>query len=240
MSVKTKSVHNAYVLYDSDYVNRWYDAWGPDVGKYLQDFYNMPVDNTTGLPTEFVTTLVNASTITLADYVGGAALITAAGAENDGVSLQLGDAGGGESLQFNGAYPTYFGIQFCISDADQTDFLAGVCITDTALLGGMTDGLYFRSVDESAVLNFVLEKNSVETVTAVATLTDSTLITAEFYFDGAYVYAYIDGVLMATIAYTDASFPNDEALRLSVEFLDGEGVGNTCTLHWLRLIHVRY
>jgi hypothetical protein len=222
MAIATKNVHNALVFYDdASTTERWFDAIGDGVVKYELNTAACPTDNTTGMPTEFTNTLVNASTFAHTDIAGGAVLITCANAENDGVSLQLGDelGGVGESVSFAGDYPCYFEITFQGNDVDQTDFLFGVCITDTALLGGMTDGIYFRSVDESAVLNFVLEKDSVESVTAAATLTDATDITASFYFDGVNIIAAINDVQVASIARTDASFPNDELLRLSVEVL---------------------
>ena len=102
-----------------------------------------------------------------------------------------------------------------------------------------TDGMYFRSVDGSALLYFVTEKDSVEGATAVATLADAVDITAEFYFDGSTVYHYINGVNTGSTANSDATFPNDELLRLTLEFLTGEAVANTCKIKWVRLIQIR-
>ena len=228
--IVSTTIRNHFVLRDEDNTWRWYGVFGPAVNQYEMNMAGTPTDDTTGMPTEFTYTLVNASTFAHGDVLGGEVILTAAGAENDGVSLQLGDelGGAGESVSFAAEYPTYFSIKFQLSDADQSDVLAGFCITDTALLGGMTDGMYFRSVDGSAVLNFVLEKNSLESTTAVGTLTDATDVHCELLYWGSNVYVYVDGTLMATIADTDANFPNDELLRLSLEFLDGEAVGNTC------------
>lgn len=241
MAIATKNVHNALVFYDdASTTERWFDAVGDGVVKYELNTAGCPTDDTTGMPTEFTYTLVNASTFAHTDIAGGAVLITCDSAENDGVSLQLGDelGGAGESVSFASDYPCYFEVTFQGDDVDQTDFLFGVCITDTALLGGMTDGIYFRSVDGSAVLNFVIEKDSVESTTAAATLTDATDVTCSFYFDGANIIAAVDDTQVASIARTDASFPNDELLRLSVEVLTGEAVANTCTIKRLRLIQI--
>jgi hypothetical protein len=242
MSTLTKTVNNATVFYDSTYTQRWYDAIGPDVAKYLQEFVNLPVDDTTGDPVEFVNTITEvggASTAVLTDAAGGALLITCAGNENDGYRMQLGGAGGGECVKLEGSYPLYCGIKFQVNDADQVDFLFGVAVTDTDILGAVTDGMYFRSVDEDAEMMFVVEKDSAETAIEVATLGDATDITAEFLFDGSVVRAYADGVEMASIRSTAPNFPDDMEMRLSLEFLAGAAVASTLTVSWMRMIHLR-
>jgi hypothetical protein len=83
------------------------------------------------------------------------------------------------------------------------------------------------------------EKDSVEGTTAVATLSDAVDVTAEFNYDGTTVRSYINGVETSSTANSDATFPNDEYMRLSVEFLTGEAVANTCTIKWIRLILIR-
>jgi len=242
MTVEWVTIGDALVMRSVEYPFRWYDAGGTHVNKFELNTAGCPTDDTTGMPTEFTNTLVNATTFAHTDVAGGAVLITADNAENDGMTMQLGDelAGAGESISFALRYPTYFGITLQINDVDQTDFVAGLCITDTSLLGGMTDGLYFRSVDETAVVNFVLEQDSVETVTAVNTMTDATDVTLEFYYaaDGN-VYVYANSALMATIADTDANFCNDELLRLSFEFLTGEAVANTCTIKRFKYFQIQ-
>lgn len=243
MAIKTKNVHNALVLYDDATVaERWYDAFGEGITKYVTSFASLPADDSTTDPTEFAVTVVEAgagtSSAVINDTAGGALIITTAADEDDGWSMQLGNPNLGRSVSFAGDYPCYFGIQFQINDVDQTDCLFGVCVTDTALLGGMTDGMYIRSVDATGVLNFVLEKDSVESTTAVATMTDATDLLFEWYFDGEQVTAWVNDVQVAQIARTDASFPNDELLRLSLEFLTGEAVANTCLVKWIRCIQI--
>jgi hypothetical protein len=243
MASEIVSIRNAQVVRDSALTHRWYDAFGESVAKFVTSFTHMPADDTTTDPTEWVNTVVEAgagtSTAVLADVAGGALAITCAAGENDGWSSQLGNPNSGEWVTFAAEYPLYYGVQFQGNDVDQTDFFFGLAVTDTALLGGVTDGMYFRSVDGSAVLNFVLEKDSAETTTAVATMTDATDITAEFLYWGSNVYVYIDGALVTTIADSDANFPNDELLRLSYEVLTGEAVANTCQVRWMRLIQVQ-
>lgn len=241
MTVEMVNVQKALVFRDAEYTHRWYDAIGPGVVKYLNEFATLPSDDTTGDATEWELTITEAgagdTTHVVTDLEGGALLITCAANENDGISMQLG-AAAGENIALTAGQSMYFGIEFAINDVDQTDCLFGATVTDTDTLGAVTDGLYFRSVDESAVLNFVTEKNSVESATAVATLVDATYIVAEFLFDGATVSAYINGGLIGSTANSAATFPDDELLRLTLEFLTGEAVANTCTIKWLRMIHL--
>ncbi|MCP4536255.1 MAG: hypothetical protein GY832_03840 [Chloroflexi bacterium] len=243
MTIETKEIRNALVFRDKDLPHRWYNAIGPNVAKYVTEFTVLPADDSTTDPTEFVCTVVEAgagvSTSVLADVAGGALLTTTAADEDDGWSMQLGNANSGEWLSYAAQYPTYFGVQLAINDVDQTDLFVGSAVTDTALLGGVTDGMYFRSVDGSAVVNFVLEKDSVETSTAVATMTDASYIYLEWLYWGSNIQVYVNGVLVATVADTDTNFPNDELLRLSYEFLTGEAVANNCTLKCLRLIQLQ-
>jgi hypothetical protein len=241
MGVDLVGVNSALVFRDSSLRHRWYDAIGPGVVKQLEDFATIPADDSTNDPTEWKVTVVEVggtTTAVITDRVGGAFLISAAGNEDDGWSMQLGGVAG-ESIKLDGNHPLYCGIRLAINDVDQTDVLFGVAITDTALLGGVTDGMYFRSVDESAVINFVTEKNSVESETAVATLVDDTYITLEFLFDGVGVTAYVNGVEITSTAAIGTTFPNDEEMRLSLEFLSGEATANTCTVEWLRMVYVR-
>lgn len=241
MGLEFATIRNHMVLRDATNTWRWYDAWGPSVVKYEMNTAAVPTDDTTGMPSEFTNTLVNASTFAHTDVLGGGVILTGAGADNDGVKLQLGDelGGAGENVSFAAEYPTYLYAKVQMLDVDQSDMLVGFCITDTTCLDGVTDGMYFRTVDASAVLYFVLEKNSAESTTAVNTMTDATDVELEMFYYGSNVYAYVNGVLMATVADTDAGFPNDELLRLTFEFLSGEAAANTCTIKRLRFIQIQ-
>jgi hypothetical protein len=242
MSTETAEIRQALVYRSHEYPHRLYDAFGENVTKYITQFQSLPADDSTTDPTEFVVTMVEigagTSSAVIDDISGGALTITTAGNENDGCSLQLGNANTGEWVDLSDPTVCYFGVKFQVNDADQTDVFLGAAVTDTAILGGVTDSIGFRSVDETGVLNFILEKDSVESTTAVATLTDAADVTAEFYYDGTNVKAYINGTEAASVARTDASFPNDELMRLSIEFLTGEAVANTCTIKWVRLIQI--
>lgn len=236
--VHSQWINGALVYYDTTR-QRWIDAIGANVIKYLQDFVALPTDDTTGDPTEWTLTPVEVgagnSTAVLNTAAGGSLLLTTAANEDDGLNLQL----KGEAFKLESNKPCYFGIKFQVSDAAQTDVLVGLCITDTTLLGGMTDGVYFECLDGSTDINFVLEKNSTETTSAAAvgTLADATDVILEFVWDGSNVDAYVNGTLQTRLAQTN--LPDDEVLTPSIHFLNGAAGAETMTVEWLRVIQLR-
>jgi len=245
MTVNMTDINDSLVLADDVYTHRYFDAFGPRVSKYLFDGTHWPVDDTTHDPTEWTNTITEGgagdSTANLTDQAGGALLITTDNAENDGYAMQLGHAstGAGENVDLSGRNPLYVGFEFNINDVTQSDIFFGVAVTDTDCLGAVTDGLYFRKVDGSAVLWFVAEKDSAENAVAVATLANGTYITAEYLFDGETVRAYINGTEVTSLTTASVNFPNDELMRLTLEFLTGEAAAKICTVRWMRMVHIR-
>ena len=242
MAIEQAQIQNALVFRDSDYPHRWYDAIGPGVAKYLQEFVALAADDTTTDPDEWVDTVVEVgtgvSTAVLGDVAGGALVITTAANDNDGWSMQLGNANSGEFVALTSGNHCYFGVEFNCNDADNTDCLFGLSVTDTAIIAAVTDGIYFRSIDAVDEMYFVTERDSIESLTSVCTLSDTAYTTAEFLFDGSVVTAYINGVEVASVSNSSDTFPDDELLRLAVEFLTGETTANVCTIKWLRVIHL--
>ena len=64
-------------------------------------------------------------------------MITTAAGENDGGSYQL----LGESFKTSGN-ELYFRTKIASNEATQSDFLIGLSVTDTALLGGTANGVF--------------------------------------------------------------------------------------------------
>jgi len=230
MGYESTTIHNHLVHRDKDEPQRWLDVIGPKATKWIEDGVRYTADN-------YTVTAVNGSTIAQVDGAfGGNLVFTADTAENDGVQAQL----KGEAFYLSGQYPAYFGCKFKAADVDQTDILVGLAIQDTTAIAGATDGAYFRTVDEAATLQFVLEKDSTESSTSVDTLTDDTWVVAEFYYDGVdSIDAYIDGDLAASVALTDTNMPDDEYLSPILAMLTGEGAANTMTVAWARAFQIR-
>ena len=236
------SLHSRYIkrknlAYWCDHRKRIIDAVGPDVVKDLDDFVRGPgID--AAFDNEWTVTRVEAgageSTVTRTDAVGGALLITTDAAENDGVNMQ----GIGEAFELTSDQVLYFGaLGLKISDATQSDFFVGLAITDTDILGGVTDRIGFEKLDGATAIKFMLEKDSTETLTAsLATAVADTAYDLEFFFDGSTVEVFVNGVSVATPAVTN--LPNDEFLRKSIHFLTGEAVAKTFTLDKLAIIMI--
>ena len=232
-------IHSRYIrgnlAFYQNHRMRLVDALGEDVYKY--ELTTPTLNATTVDPSGWTTTVVEAGTGTTEfdanNTAGRVGTITCAADENDGGQYQL----LGEGFEFTSDQDIYAGIEFPGNDVDQTDILFGLCITDTTLLGGMTDGVYWESLDGSATTSTVTEKDSTETQTdSVSTLTDATDQVWEIYFDGSSVYFFADGTQSSTIH--TANIPDDEALTLSLAVLTGEATANTVNVKWLRAIQI--
>ncbi len=215
---------------------RLVDGIGKDVWMYELKAHELNADGTD--PTGWTTTVVEAGAGTT-DFspnntAGRVGTITNAGNENDGGSYQL----NGANIELTADQDFYFGCEMQINDVDQTDFIFGIAVTDTALLGGVADAVYFESVDGGTGISTVTEKSGTETQNDTAgTLVDATDIILEFYFSGGVpnVEFFIDGL---SVNKHTANIPDDVNLRLSLEFLNGEATANTCNFKWLRAIQI--
>jgi len=234
MTMHTKWLDGALVFYDSTEPQRFVDAFGPDVTKFIEEFVKTPFSGA-NQPAAFLNTIVGSSTAALvAGTAGGSLLLTAGGQEDDGCNLQA----LGEAFLLASGKECYFGAKIKPSAVTENDFLIGLCITDTTLLGGMTDGVYFRKPDGAATMSFVLEKGSSETVTAYGSaLVGGTWYTLEFYCDGTNIDWWVNGVAQTRPVATN--LPNTEYLTPSVEWLNGATAGGpTLEIDWIRAIQI--
>ena len=232
-SMRSRRV-NGNLLWFSTHSKRIIDALGEGVVKYITDFTSFPVDDTTGDPTEYTTTVVEAgtgvTTIAQTDASGGQVLITTAAAEDDGGSYQL----LGESFKTSGN-ELYFGTKIATNEATQSDFFIGLSVTDTALLAATANAVYFECVDGGTGISAVTESGSTETQTdSLGTLADDTFIELEFYYNGSNVEFFING---SSVATHTANIPSTE-MRVSFEFLTGSAVAKTMTIDWIRCIQI--
>jgi len=230
--VHSRRIQGGNLAMWSTHQKRILDAWGEGVVKYITDFTQFPIDDTTGDPTEYTSTVTEAgsgnTTIAQTDASGGQVLITTAANENDGGSYQL----AGESFKTSGN-ELYFGTKIASNEATQSDFLVGLAVTDTALLGGVANGIYFECLDGATGISAVTESGSSETQTdSLATFADDTFIELEFYYNGSNVEFFING---SSVATHSATIPSTE-MRVSFEYLTGAAAAKTMTLDWIRCI----
>jgi hypothetical protein len=238
--VNSKQVREALVFHEEDNEARWLDALGSDVTKFELET-GTPMDDTTGDPTRFVTTVVEAGvgdSLTInAASAGEKLLITDAANEFDGVCLTL----RGEAFRLTAAKPFYFGAKIKSSRTD-ADFVLGMCETLAAYLAAAAhtviaanlEGAFFF-VGTTAAIKAQVYKDNVQSSTADAA---SALGTAahvyEVYWDGTYVNFYYDGVLVTQTATTLA----DGDLTPVLHFRNGSANVTTCTVSWMRAIQV--
>jgi hypothetical protein len=235
MSVIGININGHLVYCDAAKPWRWYEVIGPSVTKWVMDSYALALATDVTITNNTVTAVGTSPLTMVAGADGGALLLTSGGTENNGVQFQPVT----EGFYFASAWPAYFGCKLAINDVDQSDFLVGLTITDTSAASGVSDGLYFWSVDESAVVYFGTAKGSVLSSIAAVTMVDAAAVTLEFQFDGTNVTAYVNGTAIGSVAWSAATFPNDEYLTPMIAFLTGEASANTLTLSWAKALQIR-
>jgi len=198
-------------------------------------YYN---DFTTYVSGDWTLTAVEAgagsAAVALADQAGGVLTLTNDAADDDSINFQK----KGENYKLATGKRLYYEARAKLSDATQSDFVIGLCITDTTLIAGMSDGVYFAKADGSAAVKFTTEKDSTETNTAsVHTLADDTWVRFGFAFDGSgTVRGYVNGTLVATHT---TNIPDDEELAVSFAVQNGEAVAKVMSLDYVKIVQVR-
>jgi hypothetical protein len=232
MSLKSKWIRGSLVFYEG-HQKRLLDAIGSNVVKWSSDFVTIAED-------DWTLTVVDGGTdeadfFGVGDGSGGFLRIVTNDADNDGTNAQLGS----EAFVLTPDNELYFGLfGVSVNDVTQSDFFAGLAVTDTDILGGVTDSIGFRNVDASAALNYLVEKNSTETTAAIATLANSTRVDLEFFWSGKdnTLEFFVNGVSVAAPVLTN--LPDDEALRISLHCLTGEAAAKTFLFDRLTVIQI--
>lgn len=133
--------------------------------------------------------------------------------------------------------------KFKVGDITDSVALLGICITDTSLLGGMTDGVYFRKADLDATLQAVTEKDSAEDTLDITEMVNDIYVEVAMAWDGK---GSIEVFLLSSGTWTSigvldtaASHPTDEALAVSLAILNGAAAAKTLTIDYIRVIQER-
>ena len=235
MSTHSRQINGNLAFYSGNR-RRLVDAVGADVIKYLNDF--LPGVHSSGeMDLDWAVTRVETgggeSTFAIIDGAGGIARITTDAFENDGINAQA----IGEAFKLASGNVLYFGARAKISEATELDFFLGLAITDTDILGGVTDRIGFEKLDGATAVKAMLEKDSTETLTASLLTADTSYHILEFCLDAdGTVEFFVDGVSAAAPATTN--LPNDEELRVSLHFLAGSAAARTMDVDWIRCIQI--
>lgn len=169
---------------------------------------------------------------------GGVMLLTNSAADNDVNQLQLAQ----EGFKFTAGKKMWFKTRVQVSDATQSDLYFGLIITDTDLVGGITDGVYFRKDDGDAQWDIVSLMNSSGTSsTNIGTCTAATWTTLAFYYDGGTnLEAWIDEAKVATLTVAlGTTLVNDEELAVTLSLTNGEAVAKTLAIDYVLAVQER-
>lgn len=192
---------------------------------YWDDFAE-PISSTDGAP--WAIDSVGTTVYGTADGVGGIATITTAGADNDHTYAQLLP----ESFILASNKELWFSTRIALDDVVQSDWIAGLYVTDTTPIAGITDGCYFIKSDGAATVDFVSVVGSTATTLAsIATLVNDTFARFDYYWDGVeYIHVFVDEVLIGRVA---ASARPTGELALSWVIQTGEAAAKALSMDWI-------
>lgn len=186
---------------------------------------------------DWTITKVGTGTTALTDIDGGALLITNTAADNDSIQLQK----VGESFLLAAGKKAFFKARFKVSDATQSDFIIGLAVTDTTLMGatdgaGATDGVFFSKDDGDALLDVQCQKDATTGQTraaGIATVVSDTFLTVGACYDGvSEVKYFVNDVQLGTLNGSSSYLPDTE-LTVSVGLMNGEAVAKTMTVDFM-------
>lgn len=215
---------------------------GPDPTKcftFFEDFEEYA--NTTGgvADTPWVDTFVNSSSIAVvADEPGGAIIMTNTGADNDMAQIQWQT----ENFTLATGKKAWFKARIKCSDATQSDWLVGLAVLDTSLMGstegaGVTDGIFFSKDDGDTQIDLQVQKaaNTQVRKANLGTATTSYQVLG-WEWDGArYVKGFLNDVQVCTLdlTTTPTAYLPDTPITVSLAIMNGEGAAKTLTIDYV-------
>ena len=171
----------------------------------------------------------------LGDGDGGLLVLTNDDADNDNDFLQLVKEGfkyeTGKQLAFNARFKT--------SDADASDVVMGLQLTDTSPLN-VTDGIFFLLTDGSTTLQFIVEKDSTQSTLDLPTaMADDTFMTVGFVYDprDQLFHVFQNNAQVGTVVSTNA--PDDEDLTVSFGIQNGAAAAKVMTIDYVTAMKER-
>jgi len=167
---------------------------------------------------------------------GGILLLTNSAADNDVNQLQCTQ----ETFKSVAGKKLWMKARWKVSNATETDVYIGLVITDTDIVGGVSDGIYFKKADDATALIHVLEKDSTETATGtIATIVADTYVETAFYYNGKdEVEVWVDGVKKATHT-TLTNLCQDEELAITISLTNGSAAAHTMSVDYIYIAQER-
>jgi hypothetical protein len=162
------------------------------------------------------------ATQAVVDADGGILALTNSAADNDVNQLQK----VGESFRLEVGKEAWIKIRAKVSDATNTDVNIGLVITDTDIVGGVTDGWYFSKAEDATTLVFRQVKNSSASTVNAGTVANDTYFVCGAYYDGkSTTTVYFNDVAVGSIDST-ANLCDDEDLTVTISLQNGSAAAH--------------
>lgn len=123
-------------------------------------------------------------------------------------------------------------VRFQLSNATNAAAVLGLQITDTTPLA-VSDGFYFSKAAASTALNFVTEKASTATTTALGAMANTTYVTAGAHYNGSdKIHLYFNDSMVASCAVTNLP---TRTLAITFAVANGTAAANTMLVDYIMI-----
>ena len=221
------------VFWEEPYRQRWVEAIGPNVIKFIEDFAgDYPADS--WLDTEITATAGIASY----NIEGGGILLYGTGGDGDAIQLQK--LSGYKACT---ACPIYFGTRWKLTGmaGGSASVIIGLHDEDTDVIGSPNTGIIFECASAATGIDLVCYSSGTGvSMTALTTIVDDTWYIDEFYWDGSnQVKLWHDGTYIG--AASAGSVAQGSAMAITLAF--GNEAANTSAttglvVDWVRAIQL--
>lgn len=199
---------------------------------WKDDFEGWNEDNDSGWIETAVSIGTGTSALAKADGHGGILHGVSAANENDGAQIQWAS----EFVRLTSYKRMFFECRLKISEKTQSDLLVGLCIRDTSVIAGLSDGIFFMKDDGDANIDCVTVKDTSHTddEDSGVDIADATYVRLGIFWDGVKLNYYIDGKMVQSLS-TAANIPTDEDLTPTIAFLNGSADVRTWDIDYIRV-----
>ena len=200
------------------------DFYLPYAIRFADDFQHLDTTN------DWTATTGTGDSVALAGTYGGILNVTTAATANNAPQIQYKN----ESYKF--ISDIYYEVKCKVSSISSSTAIIGLCITDTTLIGGMSDGVYFKVTN--GALSLIGEKDATETTLSTGiTLVENTYYTLSFRFNtvtGIAVY-----VNDSYVGKLESGWVDDEDLAVSFAISTGANAAKTLSVDYVYVIQER-
>jgi len=242
-NTNSRWINGNLVFYANGNRQRWLDAIGENVVKYIDDFEICPyttLQANSVMIKDWVITHTSAGTghsgVIPDDKKGGVMKLYAAANENDGIQMQSEN----EPFRVEANSPLYFGVRWRIEEETDSDMRIGLMETDVSVTTNTSHGIAFGTADgaTTVLLHVIKDETTDKTLSMLSTIVADTWYIDEFLVSSTgSVKAWHDGTLIGDL--TTSAVPSTD-LAVTFAYLNGAGTmsGKGLELDWVRCIQL--